>query len=138
MSRNMILVVLIIAIVAGSAGCATTEDTESTKLTSQGAPIVGGVAVGISPKLIHASVGENVSFSVDLLSSENADDVVTVNLNGQWIDESFLQEIRAGESLSIPMQLNVPQDAENTTVSVTATSHNLDATSGTTGFIIIN
>ena len=138
MLRNMILVVLIIAIVAGGAGCATTEDVRDTKLTSQDAPVVGGVAVGISPKLIHASVGENVSFSVGLLSSENADDVVTVNLNGQWIDESFLQEIGAGESLSVPMQLNVPQDAENTTVSVTATSRNLNATSGTTGFIIIN
>ena len=134
----MILVVLIIAIVAGGSGCATTKDVGDTKLTSQDAPVVGGVAVGISPKLIHASVGENVSFSVDLLSSENADDVVTVNLNGQWIDESFLQEIGAGESLTVPVQFDVPQDAGNTTVSVTATSRNLDATSGTTGFIIIS
>lgn len=134
----MILVVLIIAIVTGGAGCATTEDVEDTKLTSQNAPVVGGVAVGISPKLIHASGGGNVSFSVDLLSSENADDVVTLNLNGQWINESFLQEIGAGESISVPVHFDVPQDAGNTTVSVTATSRNLDATSGTTGFIIIS
>jgi len=138
MSRNIILVILIIAIVAGGAGCATTEDAGDTKMNSQNAPIVGGVAVGISPKLIQTSVGENVSFSVDLLSSENANDVVTVNLNGRWIDESFSQEIGAGESLSVPIQFDVPQDAENTTVSVTATSRNLNATSGTTGFIIIN
>lgn len=138
MLRNMILVVLIIVIVAGGAGCATTQGEAANKLTSQDAPVVGGVAVGISPKLIHANGGENVSFSVDLLSSENADDMVTVSLNGQWIDESFLQEIGAGESLSVPVQINVPQDAENSTVSVTATSRNLNATSGTTGFIIVN
>lgn len=138
MLRNVALVVLIIAIVAGGTGCTTTEDADDTKLISQDAPIVGGVAIGISPKLIHASGGGNISFSVDLLSSENVDDVVTLNLNGQWINESFLQDIGAGESISVPVQFDVPQDAGNTTVSVTATSRNLDATSGTTGFIIIN
>jgi hypothetical protein len=142
MSRPELLVVLMIGLVFAGVGCTAPESsTESAKpqTTAYGeVPVVGGVAVGLTPKLINASLGENASFTVDLLSSENADDVVTVSIRGAWINKTFTRDIEAGEELSIPVQINIPQKADNTTVTVSAASHNLNSTSSTTGLILIN
>ncbi len=112
------------------------KDTASTAVRSKPS-IVGGVAVGVSPRVVYADRGESVSLTVDLLSTENADDTVTININGTWINETLMQDIRAGASASVPVHITVPQNAENTSFKVKATSHNLNATSSTSGAVLI-
>lgn len=99
--------------------------------------IVGGVAVGVSPKVIYAERGENVSFNVDLQSTENADDSVTIKVNGMWINQTLMQDIKAGDSASVPVKINVPVDAINITYKVSAVSSNINSISSTTGVIMI-
>lgn len=87
--------------------------------------------------MIFAQSGENISLNVELHSTENADDTVTVKINGTWISMVLMQDVRAGVNASIPVQITVPQDDANMSYSVKATSSNLNATSSTTGVIII-
>lgn len=99
--------------------------------------IVGGIAVGVSPKVIHADNGENISFTVDLLSTENADDRVTISINGTWINENLTKDVKAGANESVLLHINVPLNAVNMSFKVKAWSHNLNTTSTTSGMIII-
>jgi hypothetical protein len=139
MSHPKLAVVLMMGLVLAGFGCVAPEsDTKSVTPQTTTSPVVGGVAVGISPKVIQAEKGENISFNVDLLSSENADDRVTVNIKGAWLNKTFLQDIEAGENLSLSIQVTVPSTADNMTFTVTATSHNLGAVSSTTGLILIS
>jgi hypothetical protein len=140
MSRyNVTRVFLMIGLMFFVIGCTTPDNASSKNRESmdKNKPAVGGVAIGLSPKIIYADKGGNVSFAVDLLSTENADDRVTININGTWINRTFLQDIKAGEEASVPVSITVPLNAGNTTLTVKAVSHNLNATSSTTGMIII-
>ncbi len=130
MSHKFILILILFA----GIGCINKE----VNVTSETAePALGGIAVGITPKLIYADQGKNVSFTIDLLSSENKDDVVTILIQGGWVNTTLRQSIAAGEELSIPITLDVPLKADNTSFRVTVISHNLNSTSSTTGYIVI-
>lgn len=131
--KKIIHVLLIIGLISFSMGCTAPESNKNTVKEH----ISGGVAVGVSPKVIYAQMGENVSINVDLHSTENADDTITVKIEGTWISMMLVQDIRAGEDASVPIHITVPTDAANMSYTVKATSHNLNATSSTTGIIII-
>ncbi len=131
MSRHNIFLAVVLGLIFLVMGCISSDNMEKSK------PIVGGVAVGISPKVIYADKGSNISFTVDLLSTENADDRITININGTWINKTFIQDIKAGAKASVPISITLPLNAGNTSLTVKAISHNLNATSSTTGMIII-
>lgn len=131
--KKIIHILLIIGLISFSIGC-TAPQSENNTLKEQ---IVGGVAVGVSPKVIYAERGENVSINVDLHSTEEANDEVTVKIEGIWLNMMLVQDVRARENSSVPVHITVPQDAVNMSYNVKATSHNLNATSSTTGVIII-
>jgi hypothetical protein len=134
MSRKMIIhILLITGLISFSMGCIAPESGKNTDKEH----IIGGVAVGVSPKVIYSERGENVSINVDLHSTENADDAVTVKINGTWISMVLVQDVIAGTNISVPVHIIVPEDAVNMSYTVKATSHNLNATSSTTGIIII-
>ncbi len=120
-------------------GCTApgTTTPKNKEPTAGNQPAVGSVAVGISPKIIYASRGGNISFTVDLLSTENTDDSIAVNISGTWINKTFIQDIKSGASSSIPVHITVPLNAVNMSFTVRATSHNLNATASTTGLILI-
>lgn len=134
MSRKKIIYILLITgLISFSMGCIAPESGKNTDKEH----IIGGVAVGVSPKVIYAQRGENVSFNVDLQSTENADDQVTISINGTWIDETLTRDIKAGGNASVPIWIIVPQDAVNMSFRVKAMSNNLKATSATSGMIFI-
>jgi uncharacterized membrane protein len=134
MSRKKIIhILLITGLISFSMGCIAPEIGKNTDKEH----IIGGVAIGVSPKVIYSERGENVSINVDLYSTENADDAVTVKINGTWISMMLVQDVHAGQNTSVPVHIHVPEDAVNMSYSVKATSHNLNATSSTTGVIII-
>ena len=124
--RNIILGMLVVSMMLFAAGC-----TEPKPV------VTGGIAVGISPKLIHADKGGNISFTVDMLSTENADDRVTIEISAAWIKKTLVQDIKAGSEVSVPVYAAVPMNAENTTITVRALSRNLNAASSTTGYILV-
>lgn len=135
MSRyNFSKVLLTLIFLFSVAGCTAPENKEDT---IQNTSVIGGVAVGISPKIIYADKGENVTFSIDLVSTENAEDRVTIQIHDTWIDRTVKQDIQAGKSISIPIHIKVPVDAGNTSFKVNAISNNLKATSSTSGVILI-
>jgi len=124
---------LITGLISISMGCTAPESVKNADKEH----IVGGVAVGVSPKVIYAEKGENVSFNVDLLSTENADDRVTISISGMWINKTLTQNIKAGGNTSIPVIINVPVDALNMTYKIKVLSSNLNSTSSSTGVILI-
>lgn len=131
--KKIIHILLITGLISISMGC-TVPESGKNSVTEH---IVGGVAVGVSPKVIYAERGENVSFNVDLQSTENADDSVTIKVNGMWINQTLMQDIKAGDSASVPVKINVPVDAINITYKVSAVSSNINSISSTTGVIMI-
>ena len=138
MSRNnVIFVFLIIAMIFLVIGCTAPDTSKNEINTERNKQVVGGVAVGISPKVIYTDKDGNIFFTVDLLSTENADDRVTININGTRINKTLMQDIKAGTKASVPISITMPLNAENTSFTVKATSQNLNATSSTTGMIII-
>lgn len=132
-TKKIFLIYIIISLTSFLMGCTAPDN----KMNADKKPIVGGVAVGISPKVIYAERGENVTFNVDLQSTENADDRVIISISGAWIDEKLTNDIKAGGNASVPVRIIVPQDAVNMSYNVRATSNNLNATSSTSGVIII-
>jgi hypothetical protein len=131
--KKIIYILMITGLISISMGC-TAPESEKNPVNEH---IVGGVAVGVSPRMIIAERGENVSFNVDLQSTENADDRVTISINGSWIDETLTQDIKAGGNASVPVSIVIPQDAVNMSFRVKAMSKNLNATSATSGIIFI-
>lgn len=131
--KKIIHILLITVLISFSMGCTAPGSGKNTAKEH----IVGGVAVGVSPKVIYAQRGENVSFNVDLKSTENADDQVTISISGTWIDEKQTTDIKSGGNASVPVWIIVPQDAVNMSFRVKAMSNNLNATSSTSGMIFI-
>ncbi len=129
--KKIIHILLITGLIFFSMGCTAPENEKNIE------HIVGSVAVGVSPKVIYAEKGENVSFNVDLQSTENADDRVTIIINGTWINHRLREDIEAGGSASVQVKINVPLDATNMTYKVSVLSSNLNATSSSTGVIFI-
>lgn len=134
---------LIIVFISFSMGCIAPEKikdpgTEPKVVESKVMePIVGGVAIGVSPRVILADRGENISFTVNLLSTENADDRVTISINDTWINENLTKDIKAGANESVLLHISVPLNAVNMSFSLKARSQNLNATSTTSGMILI-
>jgi hypothetical protein len=126
---------LLILIFAAS-GCTGPNSTEKKNSPSKEA-VSGGVAVGISPRVIYAERGENITFSVDLVSTENIDDKITIKIDNSWTNQTLIHEIKAGATDSIPVNIKVPSDAGNISIKVSALSLNLNATSSTAGMIFI-
>ncbi len=136
-NRNIIPVFLSLGLIFSILGCI--EPGARNKETSgKTAPVTGGVAIGISPKVIHAERGENISFTVDLSSTENADDRVTININGTWFNKTLTQDIQAKANASVPIHISVPLNAVNMSFKVKAVSRNLNAESSSAGLILIN
>ena len=133
LTKKIFVILIIIGFTSFFMGC-TAPGIEKNTVKEH---IVGGVAVGVSPRVIYAERGENVSFNVDLQSTENADDRVTISINGTWVDETLAQDIEAGGKASVPVRIVVPQDAVNMSFRVNAMSNNLNATSATSGMIFI-
>jgi len=134
MSGKMTIHILLITVLISiSMGCTAPESGKNTVKEH----IVGGVAVGVSPRVIYAERGENVSFNVDLQSTENADDRVTINVNGTWFSTTIFHDIKAGGNASVPVKIDVPDNASNMSLRIEAKSSNFNATSSTTGMIIM-
>lgn len=131
--KKIIHLLLITGLISISMGCTAPESGKNTVKEH----IVGGVAVGVSPKVIYAERGENVSFNVDLQSTENADDELIISINGLWMNKSFMQNLTARGNASIPVIINIPMDAVNMTYKIKVVSSNLNATSSSTGIIFI-
>ena len=132
LSHKYYMVFLILGLIFSFAGCIAPENKQVGSKN-----IVGGVSVGVSPKVIHADRGDNISFTVELSSTENANDIVTININGSWFSKTLSQDIQAGGKALIPIHITVPSNAVNMSIKVEAKSHNLNATSSTSGAIII-
>lgn len=139
LKNNIFVVLLTLGLIFFVMGCIASDSTTSKNKAGADSdkPVVGGIAVGVSPKIIYADKGDNISFTVDLLSTENADDRVTISINGTWINKTLVQDIEAGANVSVPVHITVPSNAGNMSFMVKATSHNLNATSSTAGMIFI-
>ena len=133
LTKKIFVILIIIGFTSFFMGC-TAPGIEKNTVKEH---IVGGVAVGVSPRVIYAERGENVSFNVDLQSTENADDRVTIKVNGTWFSTTIVHEIKAGGNASVPVKINVPENASNMSFRVEAKLSNLNATSSTSGIIII-
>ncbi|MBU4222889.1 MAG: hypothetical protein KKA10_14965 [Euryarchaeota archaeon] len=114
-------------------GCTNLEN----KINEDKEPISGGVAVGISPKVIYADRGENITFNIDLQSTENVKDIVTVFLNGSIINKTIIQEIKARENMSLPINIWIPLNAVNASFKARVDSQNLNSNASATGIILI-
>jgi hypothetical protein len=133
--RHLWTFFLLILILAAS-GC-TSPDNSEKKDSPLKEAVSGGVAIGISPRVIYADKGENITFSVDLVSTENIDDSITIKIDNSWTNQTLIHEIKAGATDSIPVNINVPSNAGNMSIKVSALSLNLNATSSTAGMIFI-
>lgn len=132
-TKKIFLIFIIIGLTSFFMGCTAPDN----KMNADKKPIVGGVAVGISPKVIYAERGENVTFNVYLQSTENTDDMITVGINGTWINMTIIQNILAGENRTLPVYAIIPKTAENMSFKVRALSQNFKVSSSTSGVIII-
>ena len=94
-----------------------------------GEAITGGIVVGVEPKIVNAS---NPNFKIYLKSTENRDDVVEVKI--EPVNRTIVREIKAGEELWIPVTIEIPD--VNTTITVTAKSRNLNASSSATLLVL--
>ncbi len=130
--RRYYMLLLILVLIFSAAGCIAPENKPVDPRN-----IVGGVSVGISPKVIYADRGDNISFNAELSSTENANDIVILIINGLWFNRTFTQDIQAGGKAMVPVHITVPSDAVNTSIRVEARSRNLNATSSTSGAILI-
>ena len=131
--KKIIHILLIAGLISILMGCIAPEN----KINADTKTMVGGVVVGISPRVIYAEKGENVSFNVDLQSTEKADDKIKISVNGSWINRKAEVDLKSGGKASIPVQILIPEDALNMSYMVKVLSSNLNMTSSTTGVIII-
>jgi len=131
--RKIFLIFFIIVLTSFFMGCTNLEN----KINEDKEPISGGVAVGISPKVIYADRGENITFNIDLQSTENVKDIVTVFLNGSIINKTIIQEIKARENMSLPINIWIPLNAVNASFKARVDSQNLNSNASATGIILI-
>lgn len=88
----------------------------------------GGVSVAVSPKVV---TSDDPSFIIILKSTENVDDIVEITISP--IEKKIIQEIKSGEEVQIPVDIQVE---ENMTLTITTISKNLNQSSQT-GLLII-
>jgi len=95
---------------------------------------VGGVSVGVEPKVIHAS---NPNFKIYLKSTENKDDVVEIFIDS-FVNKTIIVNINAGGELVIP--INISNLTYNLTeiekIMIVAKSRNLNSSSSTTLLVL--